>query len=51
MPRKGWVSVAIPEELARKIDEIVKLRKYGYRSRSQFVTDAVRRLLEELKEL
>jgi len=44
----GPISVAIPEELARKIDELVKLRKYGYRSQSQFATDAVRRRIKRI---
>ena len=49
MPRKGWVNVSIPEEMAELIDEIVEKRKvYGYRSRQDFVIDAIRRRLREL---
>jgi metal-responsive CopG/Arc/MetJ family transcriptional regulator len=48
MPRKGWVNVAIPEDLAKIIDEVIEVKKYGYRSRQDFVIDAVRRRLEHL---
>jgi len=48
MPRTGWITVALPEELVEYIDEVVKSKKYGYRSRAEFVVDAVRRRLEEL---
>jgi metal-responsive CopG/Arc/MetJ family transcriptional regulator len=52
MPQaKGWKTIALPEELVEKIDKIVTEEKHGYRSRNEFVTDAVRRRLEELKAL
>jgi len=37
--------VKIPKDLIDEIDEI--LGKYGYRSRSEFVKDAIRSLLRE----
>lgn len=48
MARKGWVTVAIPEELAKVIDEVVQNKVFGYKSRQEFVIDAVRRRLEQL---
>ena len=50
MPKKssGYVNVSLPEELARYIEDVIKSGKYGYRTRSEFVVDAVRRRLEEL---
>lgn len=48
MPPKGWVSVQLPEELAELVDSVVKSRKYGYRSRNDFVIDAVRQQLRRL---
>jgi len=52
MPQaKGWKTVALPEELIEKIDKLVDLHQHGYRSRNEFVTDAIRRRLEELKVL
>jgi len=41
----------LPEELIQKIDKMVEAQQHGYRSRNEFVTDAVRRRLEELKAL
>ncbi|MEM0038668.1 MAG: ribbon-helix-helix domain-containing protein [Zestosphaera sp.] len=38
----------IPEELMKLVDEVIKTGKYGYRSRMEFVIDAVRRRLEQL---
>ncbi|RLE38258.1 hypothetical protein DRJ17_04635 [Candidatus Woesearchaeota archaeon] len=43
MVRKGWVGVAIPKELADRIDKLVG--HYGYRSRNDVVADAIRQLL------
>jgi len=40
-------TVSIPYILALQIDEI--LESYGYRSRSEFASDACRRLLGELQ--
>jgi len=54
MPRKVGetkvrpVKVNIPPHLVAIIDEVVKSGLLGYRSRDEFVTDAVRRRLEEL---
>ena len=48
---EGWRTVALPEELIDKIDKLVGEKKHGYRSRNEFVTDAVRRRLEEFKPL
>jgi len=52
MPQaKGWKTIALPEELVDKVDKMVESKQHGYRSRNEFVTDAVRRRLEELKAL
>ena len=54
MPRKIGetkerpIKVNLPPYLVRIIDEIVKEGILGYRSRDEFVADAVRRRLEEL---
>jgi metal-responsive CopG/Arc/MetJ family transcriptional regulator len=39
----------MPKELAAEVDALVDSRKHGYRSRGEFVSDAVRRRLDELK--
>jgi len=38
------------KELADQVDEIVNAQKHGYRSRSEFVSDAIRRRMDELRE-
>ena len=48
---KVYVNVKLPEELARDIDEILKERTFGYRSRGEFVTEATQMLLLRIKEL
>jgi len=48
VPRSEYRTAKIPEELAKIIDEIVKSRKYGYRSFNEFVVEAVRKRLREL---
>ena len=46
MPRiKGrgcWVSVGIPKEIARRIDEVIERRQWGFRSRNDYVLEAVK---------
>lgn len=49
--REEWVYVNIPRELAEKIDDIVDEQKSGYRSRSDFVADAIRRRLQPDREI
>jgi metal-responsive CopG/Arc/MetJ family transcriptional regulator len=48
---KIYVNVKLPEELAKEIDEILKERVFGYRSRGEFVTEATRTLLMKIKTL
>ncbi len=48
MPYK-YKSVSIPEDLYRKIIDVIKDSEKGYTSISEFIKDAVRRRLEELK--
>lgn len=49
MVSAAYVNVAVPFELAKRLDRIVKLSQLGYRSRQEFVTDAVRRLVLQLE--
>lgn len=42
-----YTTVSIPQKLAKQIDETIE--EGGYRNRSDFVRDAIRRLLEEKK--
>ena len=42
----SYTTVKIPVELARHIDEEMANSKLGYRSRTDFILDAIRRRLE-----
>jgi len=44
---KGYAQISLPIDLIKKIDELIKSGRGGYRSRAEFVKDAVRRLLRE----
>jgi len=46
-----FVSVSIPEELMKEIDKILASHKGGYESRPEFIKEAVRKRLEEMKAL
>lgn len=45
---KGHTSISVPKDLVERIERIIEGGKHGYRSKSEFVTDAVRRRIEEL---
>ena len=45
----GYVTVRIPKELAKEIDEIISSSTLGYRSRAELVNDAVRLRIELLR--
>lgn len=40
--RVRYVNISITEELAEKIDEYIKKSKEGYRSRAEFISEAIR---------
>ena len=48
---KTYVNIKLPAELAKEIDEMLKERTMGYRSRGEFVTEATRMLLIKIKTL
>ena len=45
------MSVSIPESLMSEIDKILEKEKLGYESRPEFIKEAVRKRLEELRAL
>jgi len=47
MARKLYVNVSFPLELIKEIDKVWKKSKQGYRSRAEFVFQAVREKLRE----
>lgn len=40
--RVRYVNISITEELAKRIDDYVKNSNEGYRSRAEFISEAVR---------
>ena len=51
MARKGYTTIALPDELMIQIDEIVKSKKSGYTSRAELVKEGVRIILTRIKKL
>lgn len=45
-----YTNIALPEELIREIDRVVKESGLGYTSRGEVAKEAVRRFLKELAE-
>ena len=48
---RNYTTTSIPWALMERIDAVVEGGKHGYRSRSDFILDAVRRRLRELDYL
>ena len=50
MTRKEYEAFSLPKELVAEIDEVIERGYRGYKSRAEFVKDAVRKLLDELRK-
>jgi len=50
MGAKNFTTIALPDELIKEVDQMVAMKKLGYRSRPEFIKEAVRRLLLEVKD-
>ena len=48
---KQYVNVKIPVELAGEVDKILERKLLGYRSRAEFVAEAIREKLFQIKKL
>ncbi len=48
--RIKYATVRIPELLMQEVDPLIKGGKRGYTSRSDFAKNAVRHLIDEIKE-
>jgi metal-responsive CopG/Arc/MetJ family transcriptional regulator len=44
----NYISVSLPRDLIKKVDEVLSHKELGYSSRPEFIKDAVRRHLEFL---
>ena len=51
MADKDYLSVRLPRELMTEVDRLVDRRAFGFRSRAEFIADAIRRRLEQILEL
>jgi Arc/MetJ-type ribon-helix-helix transcriptional regulator len=49
MPTDEYTTVRLPRELMEEIDQIIKQGVRGYKSRAEFIKEAIRRRFEELK--
>jgi len=47
MPKKGWISISIPETLVQEVDTVIEAKSYT--SRAEFIKEAIRRRLEDLR--
>jgi len=47
---KRYTNIALPKELADRIDEIINRDGLGYKTRGEFVKEAVRMLIIKLLE-
>ena len=45
--RDDWVTIALPKEIVDRIDAVVESKKFGFRSRADFVLEAVKMKLRE----
>ena len=48
MPKR-YVNVKIPVELSEEIDKLIEKKVLGYRSRAEFVAEAIREKLMQVK--
>lgn len=44
----NYISVSLPRDLVKRVDEILENKELGYSSRPEFIKDAIRRHLEFL---
>ncbi len=45
---EDYVGVRLPKELIAEVDRLVNRRALGFRSRAEFIADAIRRRLEDI---
>jgi metal-responsive CopG/Arc/MetJ family transcriptional regulator len=46
MSNEDYTTIKIPNEIVERIEKIVKTNKFGFKSRSEFIKEAIR---QELK--
>ena len=45
-----WKTVMLPEGLIKSVDEVISTDGFGYTSRSEFIKEAVRLRIQEIKK-
>jgi hypothetical protein len=45
----NYATVRLPKELMQEIDDLIRRRVRGYKSRSEFIKEAIRRRLDEIR--
>lgn len=48
---RKYINIPLPVELANQIDNVIKISQLGYKTKSEFVKEAVREKLIELSKL
>ncbi len=46
----NYKNIALPDDLVERIDSVIKNSKMGYKTRGEFVKEAVRNQLKELSK-
>lgn len=49
MARKGYTTIALPDELIAEVDKVIKSKRRGYISRAELVKEGVRIVLNKIK--
>ena len=49
MARKGYTTIALPNILIDRVEEVIKNKKHGYISKPEFIKDAIREKLKGMK--
>lgn len=50
MAVKGWHTITLPDSLLNEVEQIVNNNAMGYSSKSEFIREAIRQRILELKE-
>ena len=49
MARRGYTTIALPDELIAEVDSVIKSKKRGYTSRAELIKEGTRMVLNKLK--
>ena len=49
MPRKGYTTIALPNILVEQIEEIIRNKENGYISKPEFIKEAIREKIRNIK--